>query len=329
MDVKLYTGNGSTQTISTDFSPDFLWFKARGDSGQHALYDIVRGASKSLVSNSTASEATEGGGLSSFDSAGFSLSGDNTVQGSTNGSGRSYVAWAFDAGSSTVTNTQGSISSQVRANASAGFSVATLTTPNSGTFTVGHGLNVAPSLVICKARNQAFTWIVYHRSAGAGNVLVLNTTAASAANATIWQNTNPSSTLVYGDVTNWGTANYVMYSFAPVAGYSSMGSYVGNGSSDGAFVHTGFRPRFILIKRTDSSGQWTMYDTARDSSNASKTPLAPNESTAESGFTSGYNLDILSNGFKWRDAGMVNNASGGTYIYFAVAESPFQYARAR
>jgi hypothetical protein len=108
-----------------------------------------------------------------------------------------------------------------------------------------------------------------------------------------------------------------------------MGSYVGNGSSDGVFVYNGFRPKLILIKRTDSSGQWTMYDTARDSSNVSKTPLAPNESTAESGFTSGYNLDILSNGFKWRDAGMVNNASGGTYIYFAVAESPFQYARAR
>jgi hypothetical protein len=130
-------------------------------------------------------------------------------------------------------------------------------------------------------------------------------------------------------VTNGSGQRMVAYAWAPLVGYSSMGSYVGNGSSDGAFVHTGFRPRFILIKRTDSSGQWTMYDTARDSSNASKTPLAPNESTAESGFTSGYNLDILSNGFKWRDAGMVNNASGGTYIYFAVAESPFQYARAR
>jgi hypothetical protein len=336
MDVKLYTGNGSTQTISgLGFSPDLVWIKNRTLAVSHVLQDTVRGVSTYLASDLTAAEATYSSlGITAFNSDGFTVAdvtnGGYRVNGAPGTAfGGSYAAWCWDAGSSTVTNTQGSISSQVRANASAGFSVATLTTPNSGTFTVGHGLNVAPSLVICKARNQAFTWIVYHRSAGAGNVLVLNTTAASAANATIWQNTNPSSTLVYGDVTNWGTANYVMYSFAPVAGYSSMGSYVGNGSSDGAFVHTGFRPRFILIKRTDSSGQWTMYDTARDSSNASKTPLAPNESTAESGFTSGYNLDILSNGFKWRDAGMVNNASGGTYIYFAVAESPFQYARAR
>jgi hypothetical protein len=166
---------------------------------------------------------------------------------------------------------------------------------------------------------------------GNASILELNTTAASQG---IGAQTIPSPTsatfgTAYVGGLNESGVTYVAYCFAPVAGYSSMGSYVGNGSSDGVFVYNGFRPRFILIKRTDSSGQWTMYDTARDSSNVSKTPLAPNESTAESGFTSGYNLDILSNGFKWRDAGMVNNASGGTYIYFAVAESPFQYARAR
>ena len=254
-----------------------------------------------------------------------------TVEGTysqTNASSASYVAWAFDGGSSTVTNTAGSISSQVRANASAGFSVATLTTPGSGTFTVGHGLNVAPSLVICKARNQAFTWIVYHRSAGAGNVLVLNTTAASAASATVWQNTNPSSTLVYGDVTNWGTANYVMYSFAPVAGYSSFGSYTGNGSADGPFVYTGFRPRWILWKCTTAAYDWDVYDAVRDPYNAAAARLKPNSSDAEATL-SPATFDILSNGFKLRQGYNSSNASGQIYIYFAVAESPFQYARAR
>jgi len=330
MDVKLYTGNGSTQTISgLGFSPDFIWTKSRSRIDNNVLHDIVRGRTSNLYSDLAASEnttTTSTADLVSFDANGYTL---GTVQQSAmNRSGETYVAWCWDAGSSTVTNTQGSISSQVRANASAGFSVATLTTPGSGTFTVGHGLNVAPSLVICKARNQAFTWIVYHRSAGAGNVLVLNTTAASAASATVWQNTNPSSTLVYGDVTNWGTANYVMYSFAPVAGYSSFGSYTGNGSTDGPFVYTGFRPRWIMWKCTTAAYDWDVYDAVRDPRNAAAARLKPNSSDAEATL-SPATFDILSNGFKLRANYNSSNASSQTFIYAAFAEHPFQYARAR
>jgi len=330
MDVKLYTGNGTSQTISgLGFSPDFIWTKSRSRIDNNVLHDIVRGRTSNLYSDLAASEnttTTSTADLVSFDANGYTL---GTVQQSAmNRSGETYVAWCWDAGSSTVTNTQGSISSQVRANASAGFSVATLTTPGSGTFTVGHGLNVAPSLVICKARNQAFTWIVYHRSAGAGNVLVLNTTAASAASATVWQNTNPSSTLVYGDVTNWGTANYVMYSFAPVAGYSSFGSYTGNGSTDGPFVYTGFRPRWIMWKCTTAAYDWDVYDSVRDPRNAAAARLKPNSSDAEATL-SPATFDILSNGFKLRANYNSSNASSQTFIYAAFAEHPFQYARAR
>jgi hypothetical protein len=323
MDVKLWTGNGSTQTISgLGFEPDMVWLKRRSATANNRIYDQIRGAQWSLVTDLTNAEENETTGLTAFTSTGFSL-GDQAGHNSLNGT---FVGWCWDAGASTVTNTQGSITSQVRANASAGFSVATLTTPGSGTFTVGHGLNVAPSLVICKARNQTFTWIVYHRSAGAGNYLVLNTTAASAANATIWQNTNPSSTLVYGDVTNWGTANYVMYSFAPVNSYSAFGSYTGNGSSDGPFVFTGMRPRWLLVKRTSSTGNWNLFDTSRSDSNLVNKYLLPNDSGAEFTFSFG---DILSNGFKLRDTSADWNASGATYVYAAFAEAPLNYARAR
>ena len=322
-DVKLYTGNGSTQTISTNFSPDFLWFKARGDSGQHALYDIVRGASKSLVSNSTASEATEGGGLASFDSAGFSLSGDNTVQGSTNGSSRSYVAWAWDAGSSTVTNTQGSISSQVRANAAAGFSVCTFTQPSSSnSFSWGHGLGVAPELVFMKPTSASGNWQVYHKSTGA-QYLWLNST--NAATGTGWSTVN--SSVVTATATLWA-GNYatVAYCFAPVAGYSSMGTYTGNGSADGPFVYTGFRPAWVLIKCSTQATYWNLKDSKRYGYNPTDPVLHPNLSDAESA-TQG--IDFCSNGFKVRTSDGGYNTSGATYIYFAVAESPFQYARAR
>lgn len=205
--------------------------------------------------------------------------------------------------------------------------MATLTTPSSGTFTVGHGLNIAPSLVICKARNQAFPWIVYHKSAGAGNYLVLNTTAASAASSTIWQSTDPSSTLVYGSIGFWGTANYAMYSFAPVAGYSSFGSYTGNGSADGPFVYTGFRPRYVLMKKSSGTSNWFVHDSARSSYNSARNILFPNLSNAEDS-TYDY-IDFLSNGFKLRFTNADYNASGATYIYAAFAENPFQYSRAR
>ena len=330
MDVALYSGNNSTQTIPLSFEPDFIWLKCRNSARLHRLVDTVRGLPYQLFSS-----ATDGGNtydatsyrssIASVNSSGFVV--DNTLSiDQYNTTGETYVAWAWDAGTSTVSNTAGSITSQVRANVSAGFSVATLTTPGSGTFTVGHGLNVAPSLVICKARNAAFSWIVYHRSAGAGNYLVLNSTAASAASATVWQNTNPSSTIVYGDASNWGTADYVMYSFAPVVGYGNGLSYVGNGSADGPFVYLGFRPKLILIKCSSTTGNWVLLDAEREGYNVDNDPLFPNLSDAE-GTTD--LLDITSNGFKIRSTNADVNASAATYIVYAWASNPFQYSRAR
>jgi hypothetical protein len=323
MDVKLYTGNGSTQTISgLNMSPDLVWIKSRDEANTHNLYDIVRGTGKELVSNTTAAEASYGNSLTSFDSTGFSLGNASWM----NGSSKSYVAWTWDAGSSTVTNTQGSITSRVRANASAGFSIVTFTM-GSGSFTVGHGLGVAPTLLITKARSNSSSWWTYHTSLGTGSYLALNSTAAAASDYS-WGSA-PTST-VFTANNNFFTNGYtyVVYAFAPVAGYSSFGSYTGNGSADGPFVYTGFRPRWILWKCTTAAYDWDVYDAVRDPYNAAAARLKPNSSDAEATL-SPATFDILSNGFKLRQGYNSSNASGQIYIYFAVAESPFQYARAR
>jgi hypothetical protein len=326
MDVKLYTGNGSTQTISgLGFSPDFVWLKKRNGATSHRLFDVVRGATKNLYSNTTDAEGTDSTSLSSFDSTGFSL-GDN---GAVNALNDTYAAWAWDAGSSTVTNTQGSISSQVRANASAGFSIVTYTGTGANA-TVGHGLGVAPQMIIVKSRGSVTNWGVGHTSIGWANALRLNTTDASSAQATFWNSTAPTSTVFSigtGPSTNNNGDSIVAYCFAPVAGYSAFGSYTGNGSTDGPFVYTGFRPRWVMWKNITSAGSWYIHDAARSSYNVTKAALFPNLSDAENSTYS--DLDILSNGFKQRRTDSDNNASGNTYIYAAFAESPFQYARAR
>jgi hypothetical protein len=257
MDVKLYTGNGSTQTISgLNFSPDLIWIKTRGQVGDHKLIDIVRGGDKRLESNTTDAEETNADTILSFDSDGFTLGSSGTV----NGSGYSLVAWTWDAGSSTVTNTQGSITSQVRANASAGFSVVTYTGNATAGATIGHGLGVAPGMIIIKNRDDGGTyWVTYHSSLGGTKALALNLTDSVLTNSLPFNNTNPTSTVfsvggggAFSYSNNQSSENHVAYCFAPVAGYSSFGSYTGNGSTDGPFVYTGFRPRWVMIKRTQT-----------------------------------------------------------------------------
>jgi hypothetical protein len=321
-DVKLYTGNGSTQTISgLGFSPDFAWFKGRSAAENHVLSDTVRGADRQLFSNLTNAEQTNSTYVTSFTSDGFSL-GSNTGTGGNNINGTTYAAWCWDAGSSTVTNTQGSISSQVRANASAGFSVSTFTKTANTNETIGHGLGVAPSLVIVKTRESSgYTgWAVYHISTGSNGYLELNTTSVFNTLSTTWNNTAPTSS-VFSMGTGWtATQNMVAYCFAPVSGYSAFGSYIGNGSADGPFVYTGFRPRWIMLKNTTNIWNWQMRDTSRSPSNPATARLFANTSDAES---SNDPVDILSNGFKLRLSEGDYNASGNTYIYAAWAESPF------
>ena len=341
MDVALYTGNGSTQTISgLNFSSagqtGLVWIKSRSSGTWHNLTDAVRGVNKSLFSNSTIAETAETDIVTALSSTGFTLGADANADG-TNISGASYAAWCWASPTSTSTNTEGSITSQVRANASAGFSVVTFNSGNSdGEFSVGHGLGVAPRLIIMKSRTRSGgPWWVHHLSATdtTTKYLQLSTTSAvidNGGSGSIWGAALPTST-VFGFSVGAGRAHtqnedIVSYCFAPVAGYSSFGSYTGNGSTDGPFVYTGFRPRWILYKRTDDTGYWLLVDALRNGFNPDNNTLCPNLSDAEDPTDV---LDILSNGFKLRVTGSSSNASGGTYIYYAVAENPFQYARAR
>jgi hypothetical protein len=330
MDVALYTGTGSalTPTSSLGFNPDLVWIKGRSGATDHALYDSVRGVEKRLESNTTDAEVTSDGGVTAFNTAGFSVG----TLAQVNTSSATYVAWTWDAGSSTVTNTSGTISSQVRANASAGFSIVTYTGTGANA-TVGHGLGVAPGMVIVKRRDTSGNWQVRHTSIAAASSIQLNLTNAAASATTAWNSTAPSSTVfsVGTDATvNASGGTFVAYCFAPVAGYSSFGSYTGNGSADGPFVYTGHRSRWILIKRTDSTGDWYLYDSARGDYNFNSNVLYPNLSNNEVGQGVGVvSIDMLSNGFKPRTATGALNASGGTYVWAAFAESPFQYARAR
>ena len=326
MAATTYTGTGSALTIANtignaSFQPDFVWVKGRSGATDHALYDAVRGVQKQLESNNTAAETTETTGLTAFGSTGFTVGA--LAQMNTNAA--TYVGWQWNAGGSTVTNTSGSISAQVRANPTAGFSVATLTTAGANA-TIGHGLGVAPRMVIMKDRTNAASWLVYHASlASAANYLVLNATDASASNATVWNSTAPTST-VFSIGTVWAASNYVAYCFAAVAGYSAFGSYTGNGSTDGPFVYTGFRPRFVMFKKTSGVDNWEIIDTARNLFNVNNNGLAPNSSAAEITNRGG---DVLSNGFKLRYANGTTNESGQTYIYAAFAENPFKLSLAR
>jgi hypothetical protein len=315
-----YTGNGSTNTITgLRFQPDFVWVKGRSGATDHALYDSVRGTTKDLVSNSTAAETTQSTGLTAFNSDGFTLG----ALAKMNTNAATYVAWCWKAGGSTSSNTSGTITSTVSVNTTAGFSIVTYTGNSTSGATIGHGLGVAPKMIIVKTRNAADNWAVYHSSTGATQYLQLNTTNASASSITLWNDTSPTPTVfsvgTNNDV-NDSARTYVAYCWAEIAGFSKFGSYTGNGSTDGPFVFTNLKPRFIMIKRTDTTSNWTILDTAREGYNVDNDPLYPNLSDAE-GTTD--LADILSNGFKLRSTDASVNANTGTYIYAAFAESPF------
>jgi len=340
MAASTYTGTGSSLTIantvgSTSFQPDFVWVKGRSGATDHALYDSVRGTTKDLVSNSTAAETTQATGLTAFGSTGFTIG----ALAKMNTNAATYVGWQWKASGSTVSNTNGSITSTVSAGATQGFSVVTYTGTGANA-TVGHGLGVAPSMVIVKKRSAAGDqWYVYHASnlspsSNAGNNRVfLNLTAASNQDIAAWNNTNPTSSVFsIGTSTevNGSGATFVAYCFAPVAGYSAFGSYTGNGSTDGPFVYCGFRPRWVMVKRTDATGNWPMIDSSRGTYNADILALFANLSNAEGTYSANSGFDLLSNGFKLREpANNDINFSGGTYIFAAFAENPFKNSLAR
>jgi hypothetical protein len=327
MDATLYTGNGTSISVvnAGGFSPDFVWIKSRSNTYTNNLYNTVTGIYQRLETNNTNAESGNFETLTSFNSNGFSYG--NSVIGNANAS--TYVAWQWDAGSSTVTNTTGTISSQVRANPTAGFSIVTYTgTGSSGT--VGHGLGVAPKMVIVKCRSTARSWVVYNSVLGNTKYLLLQTTDAEATLSTVWNNTTPTSSVfsigTEGGV-NGSARTYVAYCWAAIPGYSAFTSYTGNGSANGVFVYLGFRPKFVMVKRTNTTGEWLINDSSRDTYNPEILYLQPNLSSAEG--TLNPSLDFLSNGFKFRTTNANYNASGGTYIVMAYAENPFKNSNAR
>jgi len=332
MAATTYTGTGASLTVantvnSTSFQPDLVWVKGRTaitGATDHAWYDSVRGVQKQLESNTTTAETTETTGLTAFGSTGFTvgaLAQMNTIT-------TAYIGWQWKGSGTTVSNTSGTITSTVCVNPTAGFSVLTYTGVGA-TRTIGHSLGVAPAMVITKNKSSATSWRIYHAFSNAtpqNYVLYFDTSAATAETA-FMNNTAPTSAVFTAGTNICAAADYVSYCFAPIAGYSAFGSYTGNGSTDGPFVFTGFRPRCVLFKSSSSVNNWQIYDTSRNTSNATTNWIYPDVANAEA--TSGVDIDILSNGFKPRSTNAINNGSGVTYIYAAFAESPFKNSLAR
>jgi hypothetical protein len=325
----LYTGTDSAQTITgVGFQPDFVWLKNRTAANAPKVLDVLRGAGWSLSSAETGAEANQTNAFTAFASDGFSVA---TNGGEFNASGKAYVAWNWKANGSGSSNTAGSITSTVSANPTSGFSVVTYTGNSTNGATIGHGLGVAPVFVIVKSRNDTFDWIVWSKSFATNSTTAFLNTTDAAGSYSVWSSTLPSSTVITlpsSSYVNGTSKTYVAYCFAPVAGYSAFGSYTGNGSTNGPFVFTGMRPAYVMVKRTDSNGDWRVWDTTRETYNVMSAPLYPNDSGAEAS-SSVNNFDVLSNGFKVRNATAAINANGGAYIFMAFASNPFKYSLAR
>jgi hypothetical protein len=327
----LYTGNGSTQSITgVGFQPDFVWNKYRNSgSNWHNVSDIVRGAGYRIFPNDTGAEQFSATAyLTSFNADGFSVGSSNDF----NESAGSYVAWNWKANGAGVSNTDGTISSTVSVSTTSGFSIVTYTGNNTLAQSVGHGLGVAPAMIIVKSRSNVTNWLVWQKTYNVDSVLLLNGTDALITGLTgIWGSANPTST-TFGlnrldSDNNRSGQTYVAYCFAEVEGFSKFGSYTGNGSAtDGSFVYVGFKPAFVMVKRTNDTGSWRIFDDARSPENVVALYLYANLSNADD---TGAVLDFVSNGFKFRNASTDNNASGSTYIYMAFAENPFKYSLAR
>jgi hypothetical protein len=334
MDATTYTAASPTNRVIVNqgqFRPDLVWIKSRSQTYNHYLFDSNRGVGAgALSSNNTSVQNWDTGTqLSSFNSNGYTISSGDAI------SDTSAVAWQWQAGQgSTSSNTSGSITSTVSVNTTAGFSVVTYTGTGS-TSTVGHGLGVAPRMIILKNRGIGTAgdgaWQVYHASIGNTQYLSLNTTAAAATSIARWNNTSPTSTVF--TVATTGSVNdpsntYVAYCWAAISGFSAFGSYTGNGSTDGPFIYTGFRPKFVMAKMSSGISNWYIRDTSRDTYNTAFRVLYPDTTDVE-GSDSTFGFDLLSNGFKVRSSSNGANQSGQTFIYAAFAENPFKNSNAR
>jgi hypothetical protein len=324
----LYTGDDSSNRGITGvgFQPDLVWNKTRNQAFNHYLFDSVRGAGQLIFPNDSAAEQDKSAEFISFDSNGFTIT-QNAGSLGINWSSGNYANWCWKAGGTGVSNTDGSITSTVSANTTSGFSIVKYTGTGAD-MTVGHGLNAVPKMIIVKALDTGTDpWWVYHASLGNSAKLRFNETNASSTTADyIWNQTTPTSSVFSLDGANNGSNangnNFIAYCFADVKGFSKFGSYTGNGNADGTFCYTGFKPAFVIMKRTDTSASWFMKDNKRDPFNPAEQTLAPDSASSEAGWGTGDDIDLLSNGFKMKDNSTYINASGGSYIYMAFAEEP-------
>jgi len=330
-----YSGSSNPQTITndgnSDLQPDFLWSKRRDSAAPHYLFDSTRGVNSSLSSNDADAEDTATGYLASFNSDGFTTGSDSALA----YSGRTYVAWQWKAnGGSTSSNSSGSITSTVQANTTAGFSIVKYTGNGTQGATIGHGLGVVPNVVLVKGISIGDSWTMLHTGIASDfqtDMIKLDETGAAQDNSVFWNDTAPTSSVFTVDgaggetKVNANTYTYIAYCFVDIQGYSKFGGYTGNDATDGPFVYLGFKPAWVIIKHVDGSAggtkNWYMYDNKRSSQNVNDNTLIANGSDAESA-DSAYDIDMLSNGFKIRNAeGPINNAA--SYIYMAFAEHPF------
>jgi hypothetical protein len=331
--TKIYTGTGSSNAITndgnSDLQPDWIWGKARTQTYNHNVFDTSRGLDKRLTADQADAENTDSTTITAVGSDGFTLG----TSANLNGSSVNYVAWQWKAnGGTTSSDSNGSITSTVQANTTAGFSIVTYTGNGSQGATIGHGLGVVPNVVLVKGRNIGDSWTMLHTGIASDfqtDMIKLDENSAAQDNSVFWNDTAPTSSVFTVDgaggetKVNANTYTYVAYCFAEKQGYSKFGSYTGNGNADGTFVYTGFKPAWIMTKRTDSTSDWNMYDNKRNTFNKVDKVLQAEGNDAEYTSGSGVILDFLSNGFKVRGTGSGINADGGSYIYMAFAEHPF------
>ena len=317
-----YTGSGTSTAYTVGFPTDFIWIKKRDtEATDHYLFNKISGTEEALYSNLTNAEETNANSVTSFDANGFT-SGNS---GGTNQSGHGYVSWNWKAGGTASSNTDGSITSSVSANQDAGFSIVSYTGNGSAGATVGHGVGSALNMIIVKKRSSTGQWAVGHKAMDStfDNFLFLDSNSAKGNADNVFNDTTPTSSLFSignaGD-TNASGQTYIAYCFAEKQGYSKFGSYVGNGSTNGSYIHLGFSPAFVMVKRTDSTANWQILDNKRNTYNPWNTALFPDTTDPD---TTDYSTDHLSNGFKLRVTTTSRNGSGASYIYMAFAENPF------
>jgi len=327
--AKNYNGTGSSQAFTLDgtenMQPDWTWIKQRNGTASHILTDSVRGVTKHLVGNTNAAEVTSSAYITSFDTDGFTLADDGDV----NGSGRTYASWNWKAGTS-FSNSSGSnganLDSSGSVSTTAGFSIVSFTGNRSTTRNIYHGLGAVPKMIIFKNRSATNGWTIYNNKIGNAKKLTLNSNTAEGNCTACFASTDPTSTLFSvgddGD-TNGTSENMIAYCFADVQGYSRFGSYTGNGSTNGIFVYTGFKPAFVLTKCVDTARNWNIRDNKLNPRNVTESFLEGNGTTAVQTDVGYSSMDLLSNGFKHRGVGGDTNVSGDEYIYMAFAESPF------